>query len=232
MKKFFALLLLLLFLAPAALGEAQFSFPTGEQFSIAAEWVGQQYRGADYAREKIFRLDIIREETKEIFQSLYVSTQDDFEGRPGIVAKDLDFDGYPDLDILYLLGASNSQHTFFFYNPNESAFEARNIGAIWLSNYTLYPEKQLVYNYIHDSAATGASEIYRWEDGRLRLVRRAEICFDEKSPMTLILSVREPDEDWGGTRETYRRSLDLNQAAAGAELALHQEMEKLLWQGL
>ena len=50
--------------------------------------------------------------------------------------------------------------------------------------------------------------------------------------MTLILSVREPDEDWGGTRETYRRSLDLNQAAAGAELALHQEMEKLLWQGL
>lgn len=229
MKKFFALLLLLLFLAPAALGEAQLSFPTGEQFSIAAEWVGEQYRGADYAQETIYRLDIIQEETKEIFQSLYVSTQDDFEGRPGIVAKDLDFDGYPDLDILYLLGASNSQHTFFFYNPNESAFEARNIGAIWLSNYTLYPEKQLVYNYIHDSAATGTSELYRWENGRLRLVRRAEIRFDEQAPMTLILTVSEPEPD-GGLRKTYRL-LDLNTAKDGDELALHQEANTLLWNG-
>ena len=231
MKKFCVLLFLFLFPLPAALGETQFSFPTGESFTLSAQLVGEQYRAADYALEKIYRLDIIAEETGDIFQSLYVSTQHDFEGQPGVIMKDLDFDGYPDLDILYLLGASNSQHTFFFYNPNESAFEARPFGPVWLSNYTLYPEKQLVYNYIHDSAATGTSEIYRWENETLRLVRRAEIRFDEQSPMTLILTVSEPDPDMGGVRETYRL-LDLNTADEGTELALHQEADALLWEGL
>lgn len=239
MKRWMALLMVAALLAAAAsaMAEDAVLLPDGRRLLLTTERVGEQVRGADCEWEAIYRLDVQEEGAEQPLQSLYFTTletvaQDDGTEKPWIKAWDLDFDGWPDLDILYLLGASNSQHTFFFWDAEQGRFLSRHIGWAWLSSFELLPEKGLIVNYIHDSAATGTKEIYRWQDGRLQLVRRGEIAWSEEDAQTLVLTLTEPDPAQANTKETYRQELNLRTAQAGEELALDQKREELLWQGL
>ena len=241
MKRWIGMLALAALLAAAtsALADDAVLLPDGRRLLLEAELAGEQVRGADCEWEAIFRLDVREEGAERPLQSLYFTTLDAFsldegEQRPWIKAHDVNFDGWPDLDIIYLLGASNSQHTFFFWDAEQGRFIPRNIGWAWLSSFDLLPEKGLIVNYIHDSAATGTKEIYRWEEGKLRLVRRGEIAWSEEDGQTLVLTICEPDPVYGNTREIYRQELDLRtaQAAEEATLALDQKREELLWQGI
>lgn len=215
-------------LLPPALGE-EVRLPDGRALRLEAAQVGEQVRGGDCRYERIFRLDVWADGQQQPLQSLYYTSE---EEQIFLRAVDLDFDGWPDLDAVYLLGASNSQHTFFFWDAQQGRFVPRNFGCVWLSNYELRADQGLIVNYIHDSAATGVKEIYRWAGNRLQLVRRGEIAWAGDAGDTLVLTLTEPEGADGGLRETYRATLDLATAGEGEELALYQTRESLLWQGL
>ena len=197
-------------------------------FTWETALVGQEIAGSECAFHWIYRLDVAKDGAP--FQTLYFTRGEMMED--GIHLEDMNFDGYPDLVILYSLGASNAAWTFFLYDPGIGQFTcARDAGIFyWLSSYTLYPDRQLILNYIHDSALTGTTQLFGWEDGWLRLIREVEIAQDEENRGQMLLIVRERDAEWGELHETGRRVYPID--AAVNSLVLDEDRDALLWQGL
>lgn len=91
---------------------------------------------------------------------------------------DFNFDGYLDVEALYVPGATNVTCTYFLYDPQADAF-APCPALSELSAYELYPQQKLIYNSIHDSAATGVWQLYAVENGQPRLIRQVSALYDE-----------------------------------------------------
>jgi len=228
--KFVALFLCFAFCILPALGDDFIAMPDGQQIRLEPILLESQFRGADAVTEDIFVLTLYEGDAP--FQELYFTTMESREYGPLIKAHDLNFDGWPDLDIIYLLGASNSQHIFFFYEPDIGLFRSWEYGYHWLSNFEADPETNLIINYIHDSAITGTKEIYRWEGKQLKLVRRGEIAWDENNPDALVLRIAAPDPQEGELKTIHTGALDLGTASENDLLSFHQERDKRLWEGL
>ena len=223
MKKMMALLLCLMMVGilPAQAEEnAGFTWETA--------LIGQEIAGSSCELRYIYRLDVAKDGAP--FQTLYFTRGEKMDD--GIRLADMNFDGYPDLAILYYLGASNAAYTFFLYDPEIGEFACAGETGIfnWLSAYTLYPDRQLILNDIHDSALTGTTQLFRWEEGQLRLIREVEILHDPEDSQRLLLTVRESDGEWGELREIERRSYSVLDAVNSR--VLDEDRETLLWQGI
>lgn len=204
----------------------------GLQYELSARKVGLQVRGWDCEEEEIWRLDVTCPQAADFpGQTLYFTRLPDIMGL--FTCADVNMDGYLDLDIFYNIGASNVQHTFFFWNPDTRAFETNHLGGAALSNYALYPEKQLLLNQVHDSAMTGTQELYRWATGNLRLVRRVDVSWMEetlRTTDTLLLRVFEPGD--GEPVEVRRETISAAAATDEELLAFSRHADELLWFGL
>ena len=226
-------LLMLLALGCSALAETTgVALPDGRALRLEAQLVGRQINGGACEEEEIYRLDVYEGQEDQPKQTLDFTREN---GEMMIQAVDLDFDGYLDLDILYGAGATNSCHTFFRWDPAQDQFTHESGIYTWLSSYTLYPEKKLISNFLHNSAAEGVTQLFRWErdaegQPRLTLIREAEVAADPEEPDTLNLIIREPSQEWGELMETARYSYSFDQAVENA--AIYEKEEQLLWEGL
>lgn len=225
-------LLMLLALGCSALAETNVALPDGRTLRLEAQLVGKQRNGGTCEDEEIYRLDVYEGQAEQPKQTLYFTREN---GELVIETVDLDFDGFLDLDILYGSGATNSLHTFFRWDSAQDQFTAENGIYFWLSNYTLYPEKKLILNYLHNSAAEGVTQLFHWEqdaDGQptLALIREAEVASDPDEPDTLNLIIREPNQEWGELRETARYTYSFDQAME--DRAIYEKEEQLLWEGI
>ena len=223
MKKITAILLCLMML-----GVLPVQAEENGGFTWETALVGQEVAGRECESRCIYRLDVAKDGAP--FQTLYFTRGERFEG--GVHLEDMNFDGYPDLVILYSLGAANAVYIFFLYDPAGGQFACTGDTGIfyWLSAYTLYPDRQLILNYIHDSALTGTAQLFDWAEGRLRLIREVDIAYDETNREQLVLTVRERDGEWGELHETERRVYPIEEAVNGP--ALDEARDRLLWQGL
>ncbi len=115
--------------------------------------------------EYIYRL--ITETGQELF---FTSVEEE----PGILYKDVNFDGHEDIVVTTSRGATNFFVEFFVWDGVKYVM-AEHRGAENLPNYSLYPEYGLVKT---DGVNGGAGSLFedclfRWEGTDLKLVRRA-----------------------------------------------------------
>ena len=169
MKKVFLMILLLSLLTAAAMAEPQ----------VTATVVGEQsVNSGEYAQElAILRLDIADGDTQ--IPSVYAVTQSTWllEEKESLFSfEDVNFDGYDDLVMVTMAGASNTCFTFYLWNEDTGAYEWFGGEDVW--NYQLYPEQNMILS-------TGTSgwagllhenKVYAWDaSGRkLNLLRYSE----------------------------------------------------------
>ena len=93
---------------------------------------------------------------------------------------DVNMDGYPDLLLMGIAGASDAFGTHYLYEPVSGRFvEHGELADFSVYRCTLYPQTGYVLNYLHDGAATGAWELCRWQGGTLVQLARASILAPE-----------------------------------------------------
>ena len=92
----------------------------------------------------------------------------------------MNMDGYPDLSLMRSTGATDAFASHYLYNPQTGLFE-HDEALDWLSilRCTLYPQTGYVLNYLHDGAATGTWELFKWQSGSLVQFARASILAPE-----------------------------------------------------
>lgn len=248
MKKWIALLLTLvlsLSCLTALAAEKGEPFRTEEGYTLQITRLGMQKTGSDCISETLYQLDVAFPGQSDFSQTVYFSREGWYgyegwntanEDLSGMVRlEDVNFDGYPDLVITYFTGATNASFSFFLWDNEAQQFTADNGIWVWLSNYTLYPEKQIVYNHLHNSAVENMEQVLRWEkdeEGKpqLKLIREVEIAGDVDNPDVYYLIEREPDTEYGNTKETYRQAYSAQEIMNSAA-AYDAETERL-WRGL
>lgn len=159
MKKFLTLLLALMMMTLPALAETK----------IEAQVLGSQVmEGSDAS---IVRVDFSGD--KEI-PSLYVLTQSPWllkDDPTAIELQDVNFDGYEDLVLVTMAGASNTVYTFYLWDEKAGAFETESKFEVW--NYQLFPAQGLVESYGTSGYAglLHQIDIYGWEGSEMKLLR-------------------------------------------------------------
>ncbi len=182
----------------------------------------------EWEEERVYRIHIAdTDRPAHVFSDLLFPSMEGGDGLvPLVRMEDFNFDGYPDLAALRAQGASNVFSTHFLYSPGDGQYYYEPVFDA-LSAYTLYPEQGVITNSIHDSAATGARQVYRiGEGGRPMRYRDASIAYDERSEgqkirikvteydsagaeTVLMDAVREPFADNADYRESERKWLAL-----------------------
>ena len=247
MKKWIAMLMVLALTAcclPAWAAEKGEAFQTEKGYTLQITRLGWQKAGSDCVEETLYQLDVALPGEGAFSQTVYFSREgwygsdgwngeDDLNG--SAVVEDINFDGFPDLAITYSIGAANTAWTFFLWDEANRRFTADNGVWDWLSNYTLYPEKKIVYNFLHNSAAESVQQVYRWgtdEEGqpRLQLIREVEIAGDPENTEAYYLIEREPDSENGGLKETGRKAYTAAEIMNGT--AVYDAATEWLWAGL
>lgn len=140
---------------------------------------------------------------------------------------DLNFDGCLDLDIAFFRAATNTEHRYYLWDESLHGYTEQTLGNMTLSWYTLYPETKIISSYVHDSAATGVSEIYQWIDGELILMRRMATSQDYADGGNTY-SVQLTDYATG----TPVLCIDETGIPAETFLAGSGQREEQLWQGI
>lgn len=138
-----ALLLCAACLSPALAGEA-----TDADNSLRVTWrdVGRQ-ESPDWRGLIIWQIDAYLD--GQPIQTLYAVSEfvpfaDDGDM---ITLRDVNFDGWPDIDLKYFAGAKNSLHVFYLWDAGEGRFlPAQGTGAD-VYDYTLHPEQKLLLTY-------------------------------------------------------------------------------------
>lgn len=64
---------------------------------------------------------------------------------------------------------------FYLFNPQTAQYEPVYTGDQGLCNYTLMPEEGYVVSSVSDGWRDGETQIYQWQDGALKLLRRATV---------------------------------------------------------
>lgn len=247
MKKWIALLLALVLAAcclPAWAAETGEPFQTETGYTLQLTRLGWQKAGSDCNVETLYQMDIAFPGESNFSQTVYFSRdgwfgmdgwngEDDLNG--GVVIEDINFDGFPDLAVTYFIGATNSAWTFFLWDAENQRFTADNGVWSWLSNYMLFPEKKIVYNHLHNSAAESVQQVFRWETDeegqpRLRLIREVEIAGDPENTEVYYLIERVPDLEYGNLKESYRKAYSAAEIMNGT--AVYDAATERLWAGL
>lgn len=89
---------------------------------------------------------------------------------------DVNMDGYPDLLLMGIAGASDAFGTHYIYDPASGRFaEHDELADFSVYRCILYPQTGYVLNYLHDGAATGTWALYQWQSGQLVQLARASL---------------------------------------------------------
>lgn len=90
---------------------------------------------------------------------------------------DVNFDGYMDFTYPDVWFATNMREELYVWDEGQGKFL---YGGSFVG-HGLYAdeEQQVVYNYIHGSAASGVHEVYRWEKDEMVCVREIELCYPD-----------------------------------------------------
>ncbi len=175
------------------------------------------------------------------FQCLYYVAMDE---EPRWIYDDVNFDGYADIVVHTSIGATNFRSEFFVYDPEKNWFTRAEHGLDdGIFNYQLYPEGGYVLSHSTNGNAgmLHRYDLFRWEDGQLRLLRTAQ-------------SVEKTDTDLAGdvlttvmhldtyamrvrdfTQDPYEGRVIWSAEFVGdgeSEYEMLQQEQQALWQGL
>lgn len=117
---------------------------------------------------------------------------------------DANFDGYMDFAYTWFLAATNKNDSLWLWDEETGTFVyGEDFAGHGLG---LDEEAELVYTYMHGSAASGTTEISHWEDGELLCIRRIETHYPkyEGEVVTQLLTVEDCID--GELTEVYRET--------------------------
>lgn len=162
---------------------------------------------------------------------------------PPITLEDVNFDGYQDVVVLTIDGASNAYFEFYVYDPATDAYQW-----VWhpgmeggLANYRLYPAQGVVTAHANNGAAGALHEdyLYTWEGNELKLIRSviAEDLtvteYDAQKIVTTIydgvLHITVRDHQAEGETILWEQTVLMEDADFNEIFAKEEE---LLWQGI
>ena len=93
---------------------------------------------------------------------------------------DVNMDGYADLLLMGIAGASDAFGTHYLYDPASGLFvEHPGLADFSVYRSTLYPQTGYALNYLHDGAATDTWALYQWQGGQLTELARASLLNSE-----------------------------------------------------
>ena len=97
------------------------------------------------------------------------------EDEPFIEKADVNFDGVEDLVVVVSAGVSNAFCEFFVFDGEKYVQAAHDGMPYGICNYSLYPEKGLVFSHANNGFAGAMHEnrIFRWEGTNLQQVAYA-----------------------------------------------------------
>ncbi len=126
------------------------------------------------------------------------------EGEQEVYPCDVNMDGYTDLALLNSMGASDGFASYYVYDSAAGEFVYHpELERLSFYRTQFYPEKRYVLNYLHDSAATGLWELYRWQmDGEFKLLAEASIQFADDGNSGELIAKAGPAQN-GVVRLTY-----------------------------
>ena len=176
-------------------------------------------------------------------QALYFTSEME---EPRFSLDDVNFDGWDDLVVMTISGATNAWYTFFTYDPAADAYtHVPHYGAEFI-NYTTYPQYGIIASYGKNGYAglLHVSSLYRWEGNRLKQIRSAvsdewsESIFEGNTYTQIIhgdiLHVKVLDHTTGhdGT-VIYERFVPMDDLQENEDYQRNYEAENAaLWQGL
>lgn len=176
-------------------------------------------------------------------QALYFTAELE---EPRFYLDDVNFDGWDDLVVMTISGATNAWYTFFTYDPVADAYtHVPHYGAEFI-NYTTYPQYGIIASYGKNGYAglLHVASLYRWEGNRLKQIRSAvsdewsESRFDGGTYTQIIhgdiLHVKVLDHTTGhdGT-VIYERFVPMDDLQDNADYRRNYEEEMAaLWQGI
>ena len=95
------------------------------------------------------------------------------EKEPCIQMDDVNFDGWDDIAVMTVSGATNAWYTFFIYDNVRDVYTHVSHDGAEIINYTTYPQYGIIASYGKNGSAglLHVSSLYRWEGNRLRQIR-------------------------------------------------------------
>ena len=95
------------------------------------------------------------------------------EQEPYIQMDDVNFDGWDDIVVMTVSGATNAWYTFFTYDHVHDAYVHVQHDGAEIINYTTYPQYGIIASYGKNGSAglLHVNSLYRWEGNRLRQIR-------------------------------------------------------------
>ena len=127
---------------------------------------------------------------------------------------DVNMDGYPDLLLMGIAGASDAFGTHFLYDPASGRFvEHDELADFSVYRCTLYPQTGYVLNYLHDGAATGTWALYQWQNGQLVQLARASMLTPDADITSDKLHAKAERLVSGTWQTVYDETFDFDEAA-------------------
>ena len=165
---------------------------------------------------------------------------------PRFYQDDVNFDGFDDLVIMTVSGATNAWYTFFTYDPALAEYKhVLHYGAEFI-NYGTYPQYGIISSYGKSGRAglLHTEDLYRWEGSRLKLIRSSvsdewsEDIFEGETYTNIIhgdvlhVTVRDYTYDDVGM-VIYERFIELDETMNNEDYRrIYDEEMAALWQGL
>ncbi|HPQ38083.1 MAG TPA: hypothetical protein PLW97_10605 [Synergistaceae bacterium] len=116
---------------------------------------------------------------------------------------DMNFDGFPDLQILESLGSVNAYYACYLWNPEKSLFE-KNEALEEIASPRFREDTKEISGFYHGSATDNVETLYAWREGGLTLLWRKTQAYEEDLGRFVITEERLKDD---GTLETeFERS--------------------------
>lgn len=127
---------------------------------------------------------------------------------------DVNMDGYPDLLLMGIAGASDAFGTHYIYDSASGRFvEHDELADFSVYRCTLYPQTGYVLNYLHDGAATGSFALYQWQNGQLVQLARASMLTPDADITSDRLHAKAERLVSGAWQTVYDETFDFDEAA-------------------
>ena len=168
------------------------------------------------------------------------------EQEPYISFEDVNFDGWDDIVVMTISGATNAWYTFFTYDPAHDEYtHVPHYGAEFI-NYTAYPQYGIIASYGKNGRAglLHVASLYRWEENRLIQIRSSvsdewsEDVFEGETYTNIIhgdvlhVTVRDHTQGDDGA-VIYERFIQLDEPMSNEDYQrIYDEEMNALWQGL
>lgn len=165
---------------------------------------------------------------------------------PQFYLDDVNFDGWDDIAIMTVSGATNAWYTFFTYDPERDEYtHVPHHGAEFI-NYKTYPQYGIIESYGTSGRAglLHVTSLYRWEGDRLRQIRSSvsdewsESAWEGEYYTQIIhgdtLHVKVLDHTAGNDGAVlYERFVPMEDLMVSADYQrVYEEERSALWQGL